>query len=587
MPSNVRVDVAFQSPVVFAGESLTAIVTFRNMAAPRAEKPPVSGNARARPASVVPPKADKPQDNPKENSQQASASESSSEETWFPSRRLSMQIAGTFRDLYLSRNASLDTAGPHPARQTSMRPRGSRPSNSSSTDGSESLLMGFAQIQGYFQLDDSVVNADEFEHVKTQGVVVNRQGLEYRQDPQSGFLKGLTSGIGNLLQPGDLDARIPANDFPIFSTPQSLLFVDLKLLPGESRSFSYQLELPHNLPPSCRGKCIKVFYNMVIGSQKLDDHGTPKPEIVLAPFRVFPFISRSGEQPIHDLKSPLVLKQDRAIIQPVSARRSSAKNFAQLHQKKHHAIDPVAAAVKHEELRAYIQELLSESGKSSPDLLRVSSRQSSFSSAPSNPRDNIEFFVKYHYHESHKPLKSNFDIGNTNKRIASVSLSKSLYRVGEDLIVNIDFSKAVLKCYHITISLETTEMVDPSIAKRPANEIVTYSRRIFAQMATSTFSSSTSHFEFTIPSTASPQFSTSSISLQWSLKIDFITSPVDSLLISMPTRTNDERGDYLVANPVLENCDTFACRIPLNVYPTNKDIGALLDHPSTARRWLI
>lgn len=599
MPSNVRVEVSFQSPVVIAGETLSATITFRNIASAVKDKNVTTSANRGRPLSSVPPKSPGINDTNQEKKHNNGQTESS-DEAWYSGRRLSMQIASTFRDLYLSSNNSVDS-GPLPSRQASMRTKNTR-SGVLHGDGSESLLMGFAQVQGFFQLDDSMVETEEFEHIRTQGVVVTRQGLEYGHDSKNGFFKGITSGINLLLQgtessDNNSKGTSSANDFPIFSTPQTLLFVDMKLLPGESRSFSYNLDLPINLPASCRGKCIKVFYNMAVGSQKLDVNGSPNPKIILAPFRVFPYISKTGEQPIHDLRTPVVMKKDLAIVQTISY---NATKHRDLHHKsndvnfinKNHSLASTSVSTSsiteiQGELKAYAQDLLSASSGKSPDLQRVLSKQSSIST-PTNAKENLEYFIKYHYHESYKPLKSNFDIGDANKRIASLSLSKPVFRVGEDLVVNIDFSKAVFKCYHVTISLETTESVDSTIAKKPPNEITAYSRRIFAQTALSNFSALSTHFEFTIPSTSSPQFTTSCISLQWSLKIDFITSPTDSILIPLPTKWhNDDRGDYIVANPILENCDTFTCRIPLNVFATNKDIGALIDHSTTTRRWLI
>lgn len=177
-----------------------------------------------------------------------------------------------------------------------------------------------------------------------------------------------------------------------------------------------------------------------------------------------------------------------------------------------------------------------------------------------NAQDNIDYFTRFQQVKPPtKPLKTRFDIGRGGKRIATVTLSKAVYKVGENVIFKIDFRNAALKCFHITASLETEEIIDTHILKQfktsdlfskyqsslqeddqknggksgkkpqvPHIDTTALTRRIYSQATMSTYSMSKSAFEFTIPATATPQFSTSSISLKWVLKLDFITSPASS-----------------------------------------------------------
>lgn len=80
---------------------------------------------------------------------------------------------------------------------------------------------------------------------------------------------------------------------PILSTPQSILFVDLRLAAGESRTYTYSFTLPKGLPPSHRGKAIKVAYNLIIGTQR-PGKGVQQPKVVEIPFRVFPHVERKS-----------------------------------------------------------------------------------------------------------------------------------------------------------------------------------------------------------------------------------------------------------------------------------------------------
>ena len=143
-------------------------------------------------------------------------------------------------------------------------------------------MMGYAQVAGSFTLDGSLVNQAPFEEVKRKGVVGGQGGggvvgVESKND--GGLLGALGWGnigesIGGLLGGGELSSIkemrgiASSKSIPLLSTRQSILFVDLCLAPGESKSYNYSFTLPKGLPPTHRGKAIKVSYNLVIGTQR-------------------------------------------------------------------------------------------------------------------------------------------------------------------------------------------------------------------------------------------------------------------------------------------------------------------------------
>jgi RAB6A-GEF complex partner protein 2 len=162
-------------------------------------------------------------------------------------------------------------------------------------------MMGYAQVMGTFTLDGSLVNQAPFEDVKRKGVVGGQGGggvvgIE-RSKRDSGLFGALSWGnfgesLGGLLGGGELSSMkemqsiARAKTVPLLSTPQSILFVDLKLAPGESKSFKYSFTLPRGLPPSHKGRAIKVNYHVAIGTQR---PGSSKDKLVKqvdVPFRV-------------------------------------------------------------------------------------------------------------------------------------------------------------------------------------------------------------------------------------------------------------------------------------------------------------
>ncbi|XP_076068767.1 RAB6A-GEF complex partner protein 2 isoform X2 [Oratosquilla oratoria] len=68
----------------------------------------------------------------------------------------------------------------------------------------------------------------------------------------------------------------------VLSTKPKILFCDLQLLPGESRSFMYRETLPCEAPPSYRGQLVKYAYKITIGTQRL---GAPI-KLLRVPLRV-------------------------------------------------------------------------------------------------------------------------------------------------------------------------------------------------------------------------------------------------------------------------------------------------------------
>ncbi|XP_077137394.1 RAB6A-GEF complex partner protein 2 [Ranitomeya variabilis] len=82
----------------------------------------------------------------------------------------------------------------------------------------------------------------------------------------------------------------------ILSTPPKILFCDLRLDPGETKSYSYSETLPLTAPPSFRGQSVKYVYKLTIGCQRVN---CPI-QLLRLPFRVLLLHALQGFQPLHD-----------------------------------------------------------------------------------------------------------------------------------------------------------------------------------------------------------------------------------------------------------------------------------------------
>lgn len=214
-------------------------------------------------------------------------------------------------EFYSMSNNSTETLASDSAPQASNRfndrptHSGQRPQPApviSSPRSLEALMMGYAQVVGSFTLDGSLVNQAPFEEVKRKAVLGGQGGggvvgVE-KTKTNSGLFGALGWGsigesIGGLLGEKELSSIkemrkiADSRSVPLLSTPKSILFVDLQLAPGESRSYTYSFTLPRGLPPSHKGKSIKISYHLVLGTQRANTpNGQQSVRHVKIPFRV-------------------------------------------------------------------------------------------------------------------------------------------------------------------------------------------------------------------------------------------------------------------------------------------------------------
>lgn len=457
---------------------------------------------------------------------------------------------------------------------------------------SESLMMGYAQVSGTFTLDGSLIQTSIFDDVKRRGVVGQMGGgvigLETNKN-DGGFLSGFGwssfgggfSGLlggNNMSSIAEMKTIASSRSIPILSTPQSILFVDLRLAAGESRTYTYSFTLPKAIPPSHRGKAIKVTYNLVIGTQR-PGKGVQQPKVVEIPFRVIPHVEPGGYLHTHDLMSPIILLRDEATISCVEEQKALTPPDPSAPKK------PAKQESSLDDFLAYVDSLLSHQehnnfsnnplGILSPSVPVMSKRMSMWEEMPTSSKDAIEFAILRGAGGSTDGTL--FEIARNGRKVASLTLARPAYKLGETITAVIDFSKAKIPCYHINVSLETSETVAPSIALRSPSSIHRATRKIHSQHSESTLFAKRVVFTPTIPPSATPEFSTSGVSNNWTLRLEFVT-PV------LSARLNPNGGEEAVPDDLLEQThaddrgelfearqgllvESFDASIPVKVYP--------------------
>ena len=444
------------------------------------------------------------------------------------------------------------------------------------------LPMGYAQLSATFTLDASLIDQSHFEEVKSKGFLGGQAGGGVvgvkKPRPNSSFLGNfkfnsiggsLNSLIGgdNMSSVKEMNAVTNSRAIPLLSTPQSLLFVDMHLEPGEEQSYTYSYPLPRGLPSSHRGKAIKISYNLTVGVQGLpgsrDVHAVRQ---INVPVRVFPGVSHDGEVYGHDLMQPHVILRDLARTNAISTPQNHEETGTPTTQTEEKSS---------EEFLQFVDTLLDRNRRRQSS----SGTMDAFSSAQDTPNRGkalqaIDRAILVSNTLSDNGSSPNrFEIARNGLRAAVITIDRPMHRLGETITAVIDFSEGEVPCASLKVSLETSEKVTPSLAVRSVATINRITRKVYAARSENILFSKRATFAPSIPASATPTFVTSSVNLDWSLRFEFGTikpiepeegevKPVTELLEEV---VSDERGTVNVAVENLE-CETFEVVLPITVY---------------------
>lgn len=486
--------------------------------------------------------------------------------------------------------------------------RSTRPADRSPAEP-ETLMMGHAQTVGHFTLDGSLVNAAPFEDVKRKGVQGGGVVGVERSKRASGMFGAFSWGnlgesIGGLLGNDDMSsiaqmkATASSKTVPLLSTPQSLLFVDLCLAPGESSSYHYSFALPRGLPPTYRGRAIKISYHISLGIQR--PGGQPVKQIEI-PFRVLGSVNSRGEVLGHDLMSPYIMLKDAARTKSISASLTSQDAFPAFPKKADKKAKPPKQGL--EDFLRYTERLLESPMDANGVLLSptspispvspalspsMSRRQSQAEPQPTTTKEVIDFAI-LRSNRSDQPGLSHssnrFNIARSGQPVAVLTLLRPAYRLGETIIGTIDFTvppgsqddQNQAATYSVNLELESAERVDPSLALRSGSSIQRVTRKVHASMRENSLFARALSFSLAIPAHATPTFETTGVSLLWRLRVEFTTERQPAHM-SWPEDDGqersgelleeigrDERGMSLLAKERLM-AETFEIAVPLRIY---------------------
>lgn len=324
----------------------------------------------------------------------------------------------------------------------------------------------------------------------------------------------------------------------VIATEPKIIFCDLRLAPGESRTFVYQQQLPKDAVPSFRGRYVKYAYKVTIGTQRPDS----QIKLMRIPFRVLLVPDMANHNVYGDKKHDL--KPSNPFLALGSAEDTTADASSE------HA----SAAVLDGALQA---------------LAMLTSRRS-----------------PHHY-----------NISTSKGKVAKFSIFKHNYKIGDDVLGLMDFSDATVPCLKFSVSLQSEET--PLQGQEPLlnglRPVVSGSASASAAAGSSSGGSNAvvarlppvcvchgSHEEFAlhvrrtsfslpVPVAATPGFSTDVVQLKWHLHFKFVTVSSPTLsrsVVGSPTAEDPAKGDLWTGKLELDT-ETTEWDLPLKVLATS------------------
>ncbi|KZP30270.1 Rgp1-domain-containing protein [Athelia psychrophila] len=323
----------------------------------------------------------------------------------------------------------------------------------------------------------------------------------------------------------------PEAPLPTFEVPQVMLAVDLALRPGESRSYTYTLPLPPNLPPTFKGRALRFSYEFVVGTCRAGSGGiggvggvggarNSVSRVMKMPIRMYNHVAVGRMQRPYDLMWPVARRRagaggtrEGAVVSECTAPKHAPKPYppasAASSETSTHTGATTAADIP-ADLREYAQRLLSSfpaaGGQGGVGFGREHDEEREDEEDEENRRggglsgcrEAVEILTR-------NPKKASYDVNKDGVKVAELTFVKSAYRLGETVLGVVEVNTRTSRARVLSMSaiLETHESLPSSLAPPSAPKL----RRVLAEHhASFVLSSLRTTFALDIPSDASPAF---------------------------------------------------------------------------------
>jgi len=185
-----------------------------------------------------------------------------------------------------------------------------------------------------------------------------------------------------------------------------------------------------------------------------------------------------------------------------------------------------------------------------------------------------------------------FSIARSGRSVTVIELTRPAYRLGETVTGMLDFEKGEIPVLWVRIWLESAEKVDTSLSMRSEGSVLRATKKTWTGVVENVIWARRVGFDLSIPSSATPEFVTSGVTLEWKLRVEFTTPSLAHLTANKKeVSDSDESSDFEIQEEdegfpaLLEEVsvddrgkvlapverlgiDTFEIGVPIRVYGT-------------------
>lgn len=126
---------------------------------------------------------------------------------------------------------------------------------------------------------------------------------------------------------------------------------------------------------------------------------------------------------------------------------------------------------------------------------------------------------------SRNSQKASYDINKDGYAVATLILVKTAFRLGETVLGVVVVNGGPARVLRMSVRLETHELIETSISTRSAPQVRQATRRTHAEHHEASLDSARIPLALAIPSGAAPDFATSGVKFQWSIRLSFLVMP--------------------------------------------------------------
>ncbi|KAI0321472.1 Rgp1-domain-containing protein, partial [Amylostereum chailletii] len=225
---------------------------------------------------------------------------------------------------------------------------------------------------------------------------------------------GLDGGAGaGAGAEGPVDDGDPDAPLSVFEVPNAMLGVDVRLQPGETKSWTYTVPLPEWLPPTYKGRAVKFAYQLAVGAcRALPGPGSgSNSRVMKVPIRVYNHVSVERSHKPYDL-----MRRVESGVSKLDERDAKASSAG---TPLSPSVLPGKGSVA--DLRAYARRLLSPS---SPLSREHEEDAEAKGGALSGCREAVELLTRV-------PRRVAYDVHKDGVQVAALTFTKAAWRLGE------------------------------------------------------------------------------------------------------------------------------------------------------------